>query len=177
MSIRTSRSDGASKSSVFPGLASAAGVIPIVSSGLRCSRTVVGGLAGSETVSWTKFWPRVVKLALDEPDLWPREVAVGFTDTESYLVSAASIQRIINAQDVIASPAFIVLNTAEDIKEKTTALNQNWQIYLPEGNWQGWLTLLSAQDNFIHYVSWLGRRAPPRRPAMSSTRCVQDSEA
>jgi len=32
---------------------------------------------------------KVVKLALDEPDLSPRELAVRFTDTEKYFVSEA----------------------------------------------------------------------------------------
>ncbi len=36
---------------------------------------------------------RIVQLALDEPELSPRELAVRFTDTESYFVSEASVYR------------------------------------------------------------------------------------
>ena len=37
-------------------------------------------------------------LALDEPALSPRELAVRFTDTESYFVSEASVYRLLKAQ-------------------------------------------------------------------------------
>ena len=36
---------------------------------------------------------RIVNLALDEPALSPRELAVRFTDTEGYFVSEASVYR------------------------------------------------------------------------------------
>jgi putative transposase len=37
---------------------------------------------------------RIVQLALDEPALSPRELAVRFTDTEKYFVSEASVRTI-----------------------------------------------------------------------------------
>ena len=52
---------------------------------------------------------RIVQLALDETDLSPRELAVRFTDTESYFVSESSVYRLLKAHDLITSPAFIVL--------------------------------------------------------------------
>jgi putative transposase len=36
---------------------------------------------------------RIIKLALDCPELSPRELAVRFTDTESYFVSEASVSQ------------------------------------------------------------------------------------
>ena len=47
---------------------------------------------------------RIIDLALDEPALSPRELAVRFTDTESYFVSEASVYRLLKALDLIASP-------------------------------------------------------------------------
>ena len=47
----------------------------------------------------------VVDLALEEPELSPRELAVRFTDTKKYFVSEASVYRILKAQDLISSPA------------------------------------------------------------------------
>jgi len=67
---------------------------------------------------------KVVKLALKETELSPRELAVTFTDTESYFVSAASTYRILKAHDLITSPAFIVIKAASEFKDKTTAINQ-----------------------------------------------------
>ena len=48
---------------------------------------------------------RIIRLALDEPALSPRELAVCFTDTEAYFVSEASVYRLLKAHDLIASPA------------------------------------------------------------------------
>jgi putative transposase len=70
---------------------------------------------------------QIIKLALDEPALSPRELALRFTDTEDYFVSEASIYRLLKAHDLIASPAFIVMKTADEFKDKTTAPNELWQ--------------------------------------------------
>ncbi len=70
---------------------------------------------------------QLIKLALDQPTLSPRELAVRFTDTESYFVSEASVYRLPKVHDLIASPAFIVMKAADEFKDKTTAPNQLWQ--------------------------------------------------
>ena len=70
---------------------------------------------------------RVVTLALDEPELSPRELAVRFTDAERYFVSEASVYRLLKAHDLITSPAFITTKAADEFKNKTTAPNQLWQ--------------------------------------------------
>jgi len=55
---------------------------------------------------------RIVDLALEEPELSPRELAVRFTDTQSYFVSEASVYRLLKAHDLITSPAFAVIKAA-----------------------------------------------------------------
>ena len=70
---------------------------------------------------------RVVELALDETALSPRELAVRFTDTEKYFVSESSVYRLLKSHDLITSPAFIVMKAASEFKDKTTAINQQWQ--------------------------------------------------
>jgi putative transposase len=40
---------------------------------------------------------QIVELALDEPELSPRELAVRFTDTKNYFVSEASVYRLLKA--------------------------------------------------------------------------------
>src|SRR3954468_22306585 len=52
---------------------------------------------------------RIIELALNRPELSPRELAVTFTDAESYFVSEASVYRLLKAHDLITSPAFIVI--------------------------------------------------------------------
>ena len=58
----------------------------------------------------------IVDLALEEPELSPRELAVRFTDTKGYFVSETSVYRILKAHDLITSPAFVV------IKETSSAI-------------------------------------------------------
>ena len=70
---------------------------------------------------------QIVELALDEPELSPREVAAHFTDVKKYFVSEASVYRLLKAHDLITSPAFIVVSTADEFHIKTTAPNQLWQ--------------------------------------------------
>jgi putative transposase len=64
---------------------------------------------------------RIVDLALDAPELSPRELATRFTDKESYFVSEASVYRLLKAQNLITSPAFVVMKAADEFKDKTTA--------------------------------------------------------
>ncbi|MBT3358804.1 MAG: helix-turn-helix domain-containing protein [Rhodospirillales bacterium] len=70
---------------------------------------------------------QIVELALDEPELSPRELAVRFTDTKGYFVSEASVYRLLKAHDLITSPAFVVIKAANEFRDKTTAPNQLWQ--------------------------------------------------
>lgn len=69
---------------------------------------------------------KVVKLALKKTVLSLRELAVTFTDIESYFVSEASVYRVLKAQDVITSSTFILIKAASEFKDKTTAINQLW---------------------------------------------------
>ena len=55
-----------------------------------------------------KIRDKLVTLALDEPELSPRELAVTFTDTKDYFVSESSVYRLLKAHDLITSPAFDV---------------------------------------------------------------------
>jgi len=110
----------------------------------------------------TRIWNRIpdavrerlIALALDRPELSPRELAVTFTDTEGYFVSESSVYRLLKAHDLITSPAFIVIKAASEFKDKTTAINQMWQTdftYLKIIGW-GWMYLSTILDDFSRYV-------------------------
>lgn len=65
----------------------------------------------------------MLELALKEPQLSPRELAVSFVDQQEYFVSEASIYRLVKANDLITSPAFI-LPKAEDAQSYNDLLSQ-----------------------------------------------------
>jgi RNA-directed DNA polymerase len=66
----------------------------------------------------------IIDLALEVPELSPRELAVRFTDENKYFVSEALVYRLLKAHDFITSPAYVVMKAANEFKDKTTAINQ-----------------------------------------------------
>jgi transposase InsO family protein len=100
---------------------------------------------------------QIVALALEQPELSPRELAVRFTDERRYFVSEATVYRLLKSQDLITSPAYIVIKAADEFRDKTTAPNQLWQTdftYLKVVGW-GWYYLSTVLDDFSRYiVAW-----------------------
>jgi transposase InsO family protein len=74
-----------------------------------------------------------------------------------YFVSEASVYRLLKSQDLITSPAYIVIKAADEFREKTTAPNQLWQTdftYLTITVW-GWYYLSTILDDYSRYiVAW-----------------------
>jgi transposase InsO family protein len=127
-------------------------------------RFLAGGVDALEdrTPRSNRVWNRIpehrrdqiIELALNEPELSPRELAVTFTDTKGYFVSESSVYRLLKAHDLITSPAFIVIKAADEFHDKTTAPNQLWQTdftYLKVIGW-GWFYLSTVLDDFSRYI-------------------------
>lgn len=68
---------------------------------------------------------QVIEMALDDPELSPRELATKFTDERRYFVSEASVYGILKARDLIPISAYIVMSAGDEFKEKTTASNRS----------------------------------------------------
>ena len=70
---------------------------------------------------------QVLDLALERTDLSPRELACQYTDERRYFVSESSVYRILNAADLITSPAYILMSASEKFQDPTTRVHEMWQ--------------------------------------------------
>ena len=55
----------------------------------------------------------IIDLALDKPELSPRELAVCYTDQQAYFVSESTVYQLLKAQDLITSPAYILMQAGD----------------------------------------------------------------
>ena len=126
------------------------------------------GLADHRSQS-RQFWNRipdavreqVVQIALERPELSPRELAWHITDTAGYFISESSAYRILKACDLVTSPVFQVVSAKDQFDQPTTRVNELWQTdftQLKVVNW-GWYYLCTVLDDFSRYIlAW--RLAP-----------------
>jgi transposase InsO family protein len=127
-------------------------------------RYVEGGLdalqdeASQPTRVWNKLPEQtsaaIIELALTEPALSARELAVKYTDTAKYYVSESTVYRLLKAQDLITSPAFIVMQAADKFSHPTTRVNELWQTdftYLKVIGW-GWFYLSTVLDDYSRFI-------------------------
>ena len=87
-----------------------------------------------------KVYDQIIDLALERPELSPRELAVPVTDRQHYFVSEA---RLLKAHDLITSPAYVAVKPANEFKDKTTRPYEMWQTdftYFKIIGW-GWIYL------------------------------------
>lgn len=69
----------------------------------------------------------VVEIALDKTDLSPRELAYHIIDHHGWFISESSVYRILKERGLITSPAWILMAAADEFKDKTTYVHQQWQ--------------------------------------------------
>jgi putative transposase len=96
----------------------------------------------------------VVEVALDRPELTPRELAWHITDTHDYFVSESSVYRILKAHDLITSPQFTVMQAADKFQHPTSRVHELWQTdftYFRVVGW-GWYFLSTILDDYSRYI-------------------------
>jgi len=100
---------------------------------------------------------KVVQIALDRPELTPRELAWHVTDSEHYYISESSVYRILKSFDLISSPNYILLSASDKFKDPTRRINELWQTdftYFKIIGW-GWYYLGTILDDYSRYIlSW-----------------------
>ena len=119
------------------------------------------GLADRKS-SPRRFWNRIPdcerekvrKLALEKPDLTPRELAWHITDTYKYYISESSVYRILKSFDLITSPNYILITAGDKFKKPTRRINELWQTdftYFKIIGW-GWYYLATVLDDYSRYI-------------------------
>lgn len=97
---------------------------------------------------------KVVEIALEIPELSPRELAHHITDHKGFFISESSVYRILKQRGLITSPAHLLMRAADEFKDKTTRINQMWQTdftYFKIIGW-GWYYLSTILDDYSRYI-------------------------
>lgn len=74
--------------------------------------------------------------------------------TQSSFVSESTVYRLLKAQDLITSPAYILMEAADRFQHPTTRVNEMWQTdftYRKVIGW-GWYYLSSVLDDFSRFI-------------------------
>jgi putative transposase len=99
----------------------------------------------------------IIDLALDKPALSPREIAVSYTDDLAYFVSESTVYRLLKAQDLITSPAYILMQAGDKFEHPSKRVNEMWQTdftYFKIVGW-GWYYLSTVLDDYSRFiVAW-----------------------
>jgi transposase len=99
----------------------------------------------------------VVDVALEQPELTPRELAWHLTDSHEYFISESSVYRILKAHDLVTSPQFVVMSAADAFQHPTRRVHELWQTdftYFRVVGW-GWYFLSTVLDDYSRYIiSW-----------------------
>ena len=69
----------------------------------------------------------IVDLALEEPELSPRELAVRYTDNQRYYISESTVYRLLKAHDLITSPTYILMQASDRFQHPSRRINELWQ--------------------------------------------------
>ncbi len=115
----------------------------------------------TSTVVWNQIpldhRAAIIELALDKPALSPRELAARYTDQQAYFVSESTVYRLLKAQDLITSPAYILMRASDQFQHPSKAVNELWQTdftYFKIIGW-GWYYLSTILDDYSRFiVAW-----------------------
>ena len=109
-----------------------------------------------------RFWNKipeeekqdVVEVALEHPEMSPRELAWHITDTKGTFISESSVYRVLKSYDLSTSPAYIVMEAADEFSQKTKRVIELWQTdftYMKIIGW-GWYYLSTILDDFSRFI-------------------------
>src|SRR5210317_2120115 len=106
----------------------------------------------NEIPPWEK--KKVVEIALDNPEMSPRELAFHITDKRKYYISESTVYRILKAHNLVTSPVYNVIFALDKFPQPTKAVNELWQTdftYFKVVQW-GWYYLSTVMDDYSRYI-------------------------
>jgi len=112
-----------------------------------------------------QFWNRLpesvkeqcIDVALERPELSPRELAWYITDKHEYFISESTVYRLLKQYDLITSPGYILMQAGDRFHTPTRRVNELWQTdftYFKIVGW-GWYFMSTVLDDYSRYIiSW-----------------------
>ncbi|MFI5154266.1 MAG: IS3 family transposase [Chitinophagales bacterium] len=96
----------------------------------------------------------VVELALEYPELSPRELSCRLCDAQQLFISESSVYRILKAKGLITTPDYILMAASNEFCEQTVFVHQMWQTdftYFRILGW-GWYYLSTILDDYSRFI-------------------------
>jgi transposase InsO family protein len=106
----------------------------------------------NEVPPWEK--KKIVEIALEHPEMSPRELACYITDKRKYYISESTVYRTLKANDLVTSPVYTVIDALDKFLHPTRAPNELWQTdftYFKVVQW-GWYYLSTILDDYSRFI-------------------------
>ena len=97
---------------------------------------------------------KIVEIALEHPEMSPRELACYITDKRKYYISESTVYRTLKAHDLVTSPVYTVIEALDKFPHPTRAPNELWQTdftYFKVVQW-GWYYLSTILDDYSRFI-------------------------
>lgn len=96
----------------------------------------------------------VVEVALEYPELSPRELSCKLCDAQQLFISESSVYRILKAKGLTTTPNHILIAAGNEFTQKTFFVHEMWQTdftYFKIVGW-GWYYLSTILDDYSRFI-------------------------
>lgn len=96
----------------------------------------------------------VIEIALEYPELSPRELSCKLCDAQQLFISESSVYRILKAKGLITTPDHILMAAGNEFSQQTLFVHEMWQTdftYFKILGW-GWYYLSTILDDYSRFI-------------------------